>query len=342
MRSIVNIATLIFLLAGTGLITAAESITGAFGIKLGDVLDSSNVLNRTVVSGGSVKYEVKAISPHKSFQTYEVEVTSGTKKIHTITATGRYPGKDAAMPVFNAVKTEFEATYGPAKTNRREGAAFFASEQRTVSLLVNESRAAVAFLVLTCKDDSLTSQAEKEAAPVPAPTPSPAAATTAPATAAAGAGEIEGAFGFKFGEVFNTAKAQGMAKITSGEVMYKVKPPLPNAYFDTYLVQITPNTKRIFEIWAIGPVPSESEGKIRRDSLVKAIEAKYQTKKGMFDTEFARILHQGDKTVTVKSSRQPSGAGYQLELRYKDSALAKEGRGEAVDRNVKNVDSKGL
>ncbi|HEY1169885.1 MAG TPA: hypothetical protein VGH19_00830 [Verrucomicrobiae bacterium] len=336
MKNIAKITVLLALIVGAGLSLAAEPINGAFGIKLGDVLDTSGVVNKTVATGGAVKYEVKAVSPHKSFQTYEVEVTAGTKKIHTITATGRYPGKDAAMGVFNTVKAELEKMYGPAKTNRREGAAFFASEQKTVSLLVNETRAAVAFLVLTCKDDSLTPLAEKEA---PAPTPAPVA-TPAPAVAATG--EIEGAFGLKFGEVFNPTKALATAKTTSGEVMYKVKPPTPNAYFDTYLIMITPDTKRIFEIWAMGPVPSESEGKIRRDSLVKAIEAKYQTKKNLFDSEFARMMIQGDKTVTVKTSRQLSGAGYQLELRYKDGALAKEGRGEAVDRNIKNVDNKGL
>jgi hypothetical protein len=327
MKLIVNIAALVVLLAGTSLTFAAEPITEAFGFKLGDVLDSSSVLNKSVVAGGVVKYEMKTVSPHKSFQTYEVEVTSGTKKIHTISATGRYPGKDAAMSVYNAVKAELEAKYGPAKTNRREGAAFINSGQKTISLLVNETRAAVAFLVLTCKDDDLAPLAEKEAVPVPVAAPPE---------------QIDGAFGLKFGQVFDPSKALATAKTTAGETLYKVKPPTPNSYFDRYYVELTPNTKKIFHVWALGPVPSESEGKIRRDSLARAIEAKYHAKRGLFDNDFARILLQGDTTITVKTSRQSGGGGYQLELRYKDATLAKEGNNEAVNNDVKKMDSSGL
>lgn len=326
MKSIINTTALMVLLLGQFITRGAEPVTGMFGVNLGDTLDSAAALSRNVVTGGAVKYEIKVNSPHKSFQTYEVEVTTGSKKIHTITATGRYPGKESAMQVYTAVKAELEAKYGPAKTNRREGAAYFGAGQRSVALVVNETRAAVAFLVLTCKDDELTPLAEKEAVPVPvAPPPE----------------EIEGAFGLKFGSVIDPSKAIATVKSSSGETLYQVKSPTPNSYFDKYYVAVTPDTKKIYLIWVIGPVRSEAEGKVRRDSLAKTIESKYQMQRDMLDTEFARILRKGDKLISLKTSYQ-SGAGYQLEVRYTNLTLQKASRGEAVDRNMKNLDSKGL
>ncbi len=323
MKSNVNIAALIILLAGTGWGMAAEPVTGAFGIKLGDVLSNSNVLKKTVLSSGVVKYEIKGISQHKSFQVYDVEVTAGSKKIHTINGAGRYPGMDSAMKEFNAVKAELESKYGPAKTNRREGAAYFPSEKKTISLLVNQERASVVYLNLACKDDELVPLAEKEVPPPPPPE------------------EIEGAFGIKFGQVFDPATTLGKVTSSSGEVLYALKVPTPNPFFELYFVEITPKTKRIFQIWAQGKVPSLAEGKVRQDSLAKTLEAKYQTKRGLLDSDFARLLMQGEKTITVKTSRQLDGS-FMLDLKYLDQKIKDEGRKEAVDGDVKNVNTKGL
>lgn len=323
MKRIVNIVTLVILLAGTSLAVAAEPITGAFGIKLGDGLNSSDVLKKTILSSGVVKYEIKAVSPHKSFQTYDLEVTAGSKKIHTINGAGRYPSMDSAMKEFSAVKAELEAKYGPAKANRREGAAYFTSDKKTISLLVNQERASVVYLNLSCKDEELVPLAEKEVPPPPPPE------------------EIEGAFGIKFGQVFDPTKTLGTQKSSTGEVLYALKVPTPNPFFDYYFVQITPKTKKIFQIWAQGKVPSLAEGKVRQDSLARTLESKYQTQRGLLDSDYARILMQGDKSITVKTSRQTDGS-FMLDLKYLDPNLKEEGRKEAVDSDVKNVNSKGL
>ncbi len=323
MKTIIKIATLIILLTGTSLGIAAEPITGAFGIKLGDVLNSSDALQRTILPSGVVKYEVKAVTPHKSFQKFDVEVTVGTKKIHTVNGAGRYPGMESAMKEFNAVKTELESKYGPAKTNRREGAAYFPSGKKTISLLVNQERASVVFLNLSCRDEELTPLAEKE---VPPPPPQE---------------EIEGAFGFKFGQVFDPSKSLGTSKNTAGEILYRVNPPTPNPTFENYYIEVTPDTKKIFHVWAQAKISSDAEAKIRRDSLAQAIIAKYQAQKGMLDSEFARILVQGDTTVIIKTYPNPGG-GILLDLRYKNENLAKEGRTEAVGKDAKKMDTKGL
>lgn len=323
MKIIIKTVSLTLLLASAGICLAVEPITGAFGIKLGDVLDSASLQKRNVMPTGEVKYEVTAVSPHKSFQTYEVEITSDAKKIHTIIAAGRYPGQDAALKVFSVVKTELESKYGPAKTNRREGAAFFASGDKSISLTVNQVRSSVAYLTLTCKEDGLVKLAEKVDIPKPA---APAADT------------IDGAFGYKFGEVFDTSKAIGTGKTTQGEPLYMVKAKVPNPSFNRYFVQITPKTKKIFQVWAQGPFSNEQAGRTRRDALANAIAEKYQTKKGFWDGNIARVMEQGDAVVTIKTIYQPGGSVL-LEIRYNQTTLEKEGRNEAAGIDMKKAGS---
>ena len=54
MKTIVNITALLILLVGTNLTFAAEPVTGFFGIKLGEVLDDSNVAKKSILSSGVV------------------------------------------------------------------------------------------------------------------------------------------------------------------------------------------------------------------------------------------------------------------------------------------------
>jgi hypothetical protein len=323
MKRIIRIAAFLVLATVSNFVMAVEPVTGAFGIKLGDVLDDAKVLKRSVISSGVVKYEVKAISPHKSFQVYDVEITSGTRKIHAINGTARFPSRELAMKEFNAVKTEFEGKYGPAKTNRREGAAFFSSEQKSIALLVNQERESVVYLNVACKDADLAPLAEKEAIPEPAPE------------------AIDGAFGIKFGEVFDLGKSTGVMTTTLGETLYGVRPPTPNPAFDRYFVEINPKTKTIFHVWAQGKVPSLAEGKIRQDALANTIEAKYQARRNIIDSEYARVLMQGQKMVTVKTYRMPDG-GYVIDLKYIDNDMKADAKKEAVTIDSKNVNSKGL
>ncbi len=116
---------------------------------------------------------------------------------------------------------------------------------------------------------------------------------TAPAQASSGesqklsANQIEGAFGLKFGDTFDTTKGVFVEPTVWGEfpvpvdehyVVYKFTPQKPLPPFESYYIKITPKTHKICSIFAVARENLPDEKKEQLDVVVAALSNKYGKK----------------------------------------------------------------
>ena len=92
------------------------------------------------------------------------------------------------------------------------------------------------------------------------------------ASSAFAADAIEGAFGLKLGDIFDSSKAISKSSLTDGTPMYQFRPEKPFRSFSSYYVMITPTTHKIYAIWGIGSVQNTESGKKEQAIVMQAIE----------------------------------------------------------------------
>lgn len=136
---------------------------------------------------------------------------------------------------------------------------------------------------------------------------------------AAGKENIEGAFGLKFGDVFEP-KTAPVSYYNSAA--YEFEPEKPSSSFTKYVVFITPNTRRIFRIMAIGQ-GSDSETAVKRS---KALGALLHQKYGDGVQRQGAPIVQGEKRQILVSVGENKSAN-EFRVIYQDTAL----QGQAVE-----------
>jgi hypothetical protein len=162
------------------------------------------------------------------------------------------------------------------------------------------------------------------------------------AVSAFSADKIEGAFGKKLGDVFDTASAVGTSTLTDGTPMYEFSPPNGFRSFKRYYVMITPITKKIYSIWGIGTAENTESARKEQALIMEILQQKYGTKEkpGLFDSlGDLNTIDQGNRYIITKIS---GFTDVTLDIRYYDRDLQKLAEKERLAEEAKKVDKSGL
>lgn len=153
--------------------------------------------------------------------------------------------------------------------------------------------------------------------------------------------EITGAFGIKFGQPLTDLQIIDK----TGDSMYFVKPPIPIKLFDVYGVEVTPISKKVWNISATKLSLSKNEC----HDLLKALRYKLESK---YTVSFQEETGVGTTVVTEKNGKGISimctpevtteGIVYYLILVYADLSLHKQAEQETIRLKSQQIDDSGL
>ena len=157
------------------------------------------------------------------------------------------------------------------------------------------------------------------------------------------AAEIEGAFGLKLGDVFDTSMGQEK-KSMSPQLSYTFTPTNRVRNFEWHSVTLTQKDHRICTISAIATFKSRLEADVEIDVLMKVLQDKYgrEWKPGTGPAEATmratgmRAIRRGNRSIVAKV--QSSSDSAQVVLRFRDEALEKVAEKEAIQK----IDKSGL
>jgi hypothetical protein len=90
----------------------AQSITGAFGFKLGGKFNPKNAIGTSETTSGITMYQINPIKKVKFFSSYYVIITPTSKKIRTIWGIGQYPNNDECLNDLDVLKIILQKKYG--------------------------------------------------------------------------------------------------------------------------------------------------------------------------------------------------------------------------------------
>lgn len=156
-----------------------------------------------------------------------------------------------------------------------------------------------------------------------------------------GAGKkIEGAFGLKFGEVFDLKTAESVKKEAAGGLICDFKSSKPFEGYQGCLVVITPKSRRIYGIVTGRTFATAEEAREERARLLKLLEAKYG-KALPENPKFPdyRTIQTGGRTVTI-GGNTPGGAHVGLGYTDKDLGATAQSERKAID--AAEADASGL
>ena len=154
--------------------------------------------------------------------------------------------------------------------------------------------------------------------------------------------KIEDAFGKKLGAFFDISTAIGKSSLTDGTPMYQFTPQNRFRSFDRYFVLITPKTKKIYGIWAIGNVKNTSVGEKEQAVIMSLLKKKYgeSKKEGLFDDLMGVTqINHGNRYIAVKVS---GFMDVTIDIRYYDRALKEIAEKERIELEAEKVDDGGL
>ena len=157
-----------------------------------------------------------------------------------------------------------------------------------------------------------------------------------------GADKIEGAFGMKLGDTFETNSAIGTSKLTDGTPMYEFSTTNGFRSFKRYYVMITPTTKKIYSIWAIGTAENTESAKKEQALIIEILQQKYgaKEKEGFMDAiGDTKRVDQGSRYILSKIS---GFTDITHDLRYYDRELEKLAEKERITEEAKKVNKGGL
>ena len=167
-----------------------------------------------------------------------------------------------------------------------------------------------------------------------------AAALTLSANAAE---KIEGAFGFKLGDVLDFADARLVKEDAHrrGPDSYEFKPTTSNPAFANYFVDVTPNSHRIYMITAWGSIPAPKPNTDDEWNQFQTILALVHRKYGSGPYPYKRFkeISQDQRKITYQLSYTSS---LNFELHYFDQDISTQASEEMVDNRLKGADATGL
>ena len=155
--------------------------------------------------------------------------------------------------------------------------------------------------------------------------------------------QIEGAFGLKLGDVFETSNGQLNNQI-SLYLTYTFTPTNVVRKFERFSVAVTHNAHRICNISAIATFRSLSDAQVEIDVLMNILQDKYGREwrpssgpaADAIKASGMRAIRQGSRSITARTRSTNEGA--QLILMYRDERLERIAEKEAIQR----LDKSGL
>lgn len=284
MKILIKIWVCLFFTSNSLVMMAVEPLEGAFGYKLGSVADLSRVVSLETNSFGTVMVYFKPEVSDPDFLEYNLEVIPSDKRIYGIQAQKKYQTKAEAETAMRAYLEKMEAKYGPGKPIPNSTAVSIRDEARFLLMQIMEGRRGVTFLI-TYKDIGLSKIADKE--------------VESAKQKSVSSSRIEGAFGFKFGAVFDPSTALEKRPVSAGGYLYVVKPQSPNELFAEYLLVITPKSRQITGVWATRIFKERREALEKLSVLKTILEKKYGKASGeTFQPDKFEIKHP-DETVSL-------------------------------------------
>lgn len=150
---------------------------------------------------------------------------------------------------------------------------------------------------------------------------------------------LEGAFGMKLGDVFK-GPFKATSSLNDGTPLYEFTPAKPYRAFTRYYVTVTPTTKRISRIWAIGDQESDPKCDAERNVIKAVLEKKYGGK--FEDVLFSNdeALKAGTKSVFLKC--EGFSPPISIQAIYRDSSMMALEEKERVEQEATKVDTDGL
>jgi hypothetical protein len=143
---------------------------------------------------------------------------------------------------------------------------------------------------------------------------------------------IEGAFGLKLGDKFKPKRNRRNSTTTSGETIYYFKPSKKFRKFREYYVLITPETKKIYQIWAIAKISEEQKFLREQEIILNILEKKYgpaTNGSNNFRKRNTKIISNGYKYIVLKY--EISAFGNSAYLMYVDQELEIQAKKEYMD-----------
>jgi hypothetical protein len=139
---------------------------------------------------------------------------------------------------------------------------------------------------------------------------------------------IEGAFGFKLGDVFIPAPAQKPTVEKHLEV-YQVQPKVPNPTFSVYELRVGAQSRRICSIRAIGETTVQAES-------LRQVQAFLNQKYGEFGSVATGFL-KGNRGVDLSGLTPGENNRLRFHVTYYDLDLMKEAANEGADAAQKKL-----
>ena len=149
---------------------------------------------------------------------------------------------------------------------------------------------------------------------------------------------IEGAFGLKFGDVFDVKKAKGEVLLIGNNKAYYFSPQNPINGIAEYYAAITPKTHKVAAIVAVGKFSSELRGFGAANVLIPILEKKYGS--GTFrDSKFS--LSQGLRDISIDVDREKDDTAT-LMIQYTDSDMMDMAEKERIEIEQEKINTGGL
>ncbi len=326
MKILIKIWVCLFFTSNSLVMMAVEPLEGAFGYKLGSVADLNRVVSVETNRFGTVMVYLKPEVSDPDFLEYNLEVVPSDKRIYGIQTQKKYQTKAEAETAMRAYLEKMEAKYGPGKPIPNSTAVSIGDEARFLLMQIIVGTRNVTFLV-TYKDIGLSKIADKEVESAKQKSVSP--------------NRIEGAFGFKFGAVFDPSTALEKRPVSAGGYIYVVKPSSPNELFSDYFLVITPKSHKIVGIWANRSYKDRLEALEKQAVLKPILEGKYGKAVGDGEQSNKFVIQHPDESVSVTVLGNSDKEAYIL-IKYHSDKLNKIFVQEMQEKAAGKVDKSGL
>jgi len=221
------------------------------------------------------------------------------------------------LVTMKAAFKKLESIYGPGHPMEDWGV--IESGDRYIMMTVNETPNKKAVLLVVYHDKKLEKLGGQEAK----------------------ANQIDGAFGFKFGEVFDPSTALEKRPVSAGGYLYVVKPPSPNELFSDYFLVITPKSHKIVGIWANRSYKDRTEALEKQAVLKPILEGKYGKAVGNGEQSNKFVIQHPDESVSVTILGNSDKEAYIL-IKYHSDKLNKIFIQEMQEEGTGKVDKSGL
>lgn len=152
--------------------------------------------------------------------------------------------------------------------------------------------------------------------------------------------KITGAFGVKLGQILSSQmiKTSKLAFSYKSDDTYFFSPDKKFRSFSVYVVKITPKTRKIHSIGAVGSMDDDSTCEKEQALIMAIIKKKYgEIEKDALSS--LQVIMQGNRDVATKCSGL---FDVKLTILYGDSKLAELAENERIELESSKVDSSGL